>query len=79
MVGCVELVDRWCVWIPNNEPKLQTASKVVWRISFWISMLKVEGGVIDIVAVREEKYAPTDVSTGYPPSFSTILEILYQG
>jgi hypothetical protein len=42
-------------------------------------MLKVEGGVIDIVAVREEKYAPTDVSTGYPPSFSTILEILYQG
>jgi hypothetical protein len=67
------LVDVWRIRIPYDEAELHTASKILGWGSFWVGMLEVEGDEIDVIAVGEEKYAPTDVSNHYPTIFSSII------
>ena len=48
------LVDRWRIRIPHDKAELNTAGKIIGRVSFRICMLEVEGDVIDVVTVRKE-------------------------
>jgi hypothetical protein len=59
MMGSVVMEDGWVVSVPHDQAKLYAAAPVVGDATcVFVAMFEIDGGLIDIVAEREEQNPP---------------------